>query len=269
MEGITREGSQLAGRRFAIIVDEAHSSQSGKATDSIKTMLNTEVSVKFEEGDSEAGVKLDGPGISTEKVLIAFDHRSPGCTRCDYTTSICLYSSFAWSWSNYHNIKTGEVMASSVYSIPAQTVLRVRTIALYIAAGGLSLLCILIAVFNNLIPGLTVSPSYASPENLVSSSSFGYHSVQVYQLGPEVCVEFNSESAIDIPNSICTDVSSRLIGSDISYQWLALEGTSLIPVKTTEEDAVAVHVVITENNHEIFKHTESFVENMVTIDTTQ
>ncbi|MFW0120086.1 type I restriction endonuclease subunit R [Rothia sp. P5764] len=54
MEEMTKEGSQLAGRRFAVIADEAHSSQSGEATDSIKKMLNTEVSVEFEEGDSEA-----------------------------------------------------------------------------------------------------------------------------------------------------------------------------------------------------------------------
>lgn len=54
LEEMTREGGQLAGRRFAIIADEAHSSQSGKATGSIKSMLNTEVSVEFDENESDA-----------------------------------------------------------------------------------------------------------------------------------------------------------------------------------------------------------------------
>lgn len=54
LEEMTREGSQLAGKRFAIIADEAHSSQSGKATDSIKAMLNTQVEAGIEESDPEA-----------------------------------------------------------------------------------------------------------------------------------------------------------------------------------------------------------------------
>lgn len=51
---MTKEGSQLAGKHFAIIADEAHSSQSGKATDSIKEMLNTEIDAGIEESDPEA-----------------------------------------------------------------------------------------------------------------------------------------------------------------------------------------------------------------------
>lgn len=54
LEEMTREGGQLAGKRFAIIADEAHSSQSGKATDSIKAMLNTQVEAGIEESDPEA-----------------------------------------------------------------------------------------------------------------------------------------------------------------------------------------------------------------------
>lgn len=54
LEEMTRDGGQLAGKRFAIIADEAHSSQSGKATDSIKAMLNTQVEAGIEESDPEA-----------------------------------------------------------------------------------------------------------------------------------------------------------------------------------------------------------------------
>ncbi|GAA1754844.1 type I restriction endonuclease subunit R [Rothia terrae] len=54
LEEMTREGGKLAGKHFAIIADEAHSSQSGKATDSIKTMLTTDVDAGIEESDPEA-----------------------------------------------------------------------------------------------------------------------------------------------------------------------------------------------------------------------
>ncbi|GAA1747729.1 type I restriction endonuclease subunit R [Rothia terrae] len=54
LEKMTKEGGVLAGKNFAIIADEAHSSQSGKATDSIKAMLSSDVDANIEDGDSDA-----------------------------------------------------------------------------------------------------------------------------------------------------------------------------------------------------------------------
>lgn len=54
LDEMQREGGQLAGKNFAIIADEAHSSQSGKATDSIKAMLSSDVEIDADETDSDA-----------------------------------------------------------------------------------------------------------------------------------------------------------------------------------------------------------------------
>lgn len=56
LEEMQKSGSQLAGKHFAIIADEAHSSQAGKATDSVKSLLyqGAEIDLDLEGNESDA-----------------------------------------------------------------------------------------------------------------------------------------------------------------------------------------------------------------------
>jgi type I restriction enzyme, R subunit len=51
---IVNEISELPGKRFAVIVDEAHSSQSGESTKSLKAVLSARSLEEAEEDESEA-----------------------------------------------------------------------------------------------------------------------------------------------------------------------------------------------------------------------
>ncbi len=64
---IAKEISELAGKRFALIVDEAHSSQSGESTKSLKAVL----SARSLEEAAEEEEKEESPEEALENVIVA------------------------------------------------------------------------------------------------------------------------------------------------------------------------------------------------------
>jgi type I restriction enzyme, R subunit len=64
---IAREIGELPGKRFAVIVDEAHSSQTGESTKSLKSVL---ASRSLEEAEAEEG-EAEGPEEELENVVLA------------------------------------------------------------------------------------------------------------------------------------------------------------------------------------------------------
>jgi type I restriction enzyme, R subunit len=64
---IAREIGELPGKRFAVIIDEAHSSQSGESTKSLKSVL---ASRSLEEAEAEEG-EAESPEEELENVILA------------------------------------------------------------------------------------------------------------------------------------------------------------------------------------------------------
>ena len=71
-------------------------------------------------------------------------------------------------------------------------VLRIRKIALIIAACALSILGILIALYFNLIPGVVVTSPKIDAKYLVARADSGNNTVDVYQTKGQVCVDTHS-----------------------------------------------------------------------------
>src|SRR5262249_23173318 len=64
---IAKEIGELPGKRFAVIVDEAHSSQSGESTKSLKTVLGVQTLEEAEAEEAEAAT----PEEELESVVLA------------------------------------------------------------------------------------------------------------------------------------------------------------------------------------------------------
>ncbi|MDO4916209.1 MAG: DEAD/DEAH box helicase family protein [Rothia sp. (in: high G+C Gram-positive bacteria)] len=75
LEEIEKEGSPLAGKRFAVIADEAHSSQSGKATESIKKLLYQGAEIEPEEDEDTEETEAHQEAINTMAVRLDANHR--------------------------------------------------------------------------------------------------------------------------------------------------------------------------------------------------
>ena len=81
---MANEIGELPGKRFAVIVDEAHSSQSGESRKSLKSVL---ASGSLEEADSEEA-RAETPEEEQENLVVAEDGDSEG----GYPTSPCSLS---------------------------------------------------------------------------------------------------------------------------------------------------------------------------------
>ena len=81
-------------------------------------------------------------------------------------------------------------------------VLRIRKIALIIAACALSILGILIALYFNLIPGVVVTSPKIDAKYLVARVDSGNNTVDVYQTKGQVCVDTHSASPADVPHPV-------------------------------------------------------------------
>ncbi|MHB1666078.1 type I restriction endonuclease subunit R [Thiomonas sp.] len=86
---ILRQVSELGERRFAIIIDEAHSSQSGKTAHSLRRALSSGVLVNGEETDSaeENGGEDEISGEDVVATLVASRKRPPNASYYAFTAT--------------------------------------------------------------------------------------------------------------------------------------------------------------------------------------
>lgn len=141
-------------------------------------------------------------------------------------------------------------------------VLRIRKIALIIAACALSILGILIALYFNLIPGVLLTPPKIDAKYLVASFDSGQNTVDVYQTKEQVCVDTYSTSPADVPHQVCSESSRKISRSDITLRWFTYNG-KLEEVTADYPNTTSVHIVIKDGDKVIFDHSESFIENLV------
>lgn len=140
-------------------------------------------------------------------------------------------------------------------------VLRIRKIALIIAACALSILGILIALYFNLIPGVVVTSPKIDAKYLVARVDSGNNTVDVYQTKGQVCVDTHSASPADVPHQVCSESARKISRSDITLRWFTYDG-KLTEVNANYPNTTSVHVVIKDGATVIINHSESFIENL-------
>ncbi len=86
---VLKQVSELAERRFAVVIDEAHSSQSGKAAHALRQALSTGVLVSREEADSmeENGGEDEISGEDAVATLVASRKRPPNLSYYAFTAT--------------------------------------------------------------------------------------------------------------------------------------------------------------------------------------
>jgi type I restriction enzyme, R subunit len=99
---IAKEIGELPGQRFALIVDEAHSSQSGESTKSLKAVL---ASGSLEEAEEEE-TGAETPEEELENTILAEWKSAGGCRTSRPSPSLLRPSPRRWS-SSAENARTG------------------------------------------------------------------------------------------------------------------------------------------------------------------